>query len=334
MYAMYIDARNFAGTLSLRKLINYFRVRAMFYIRFIMRGAKYAGMPVSVSIEPTTSCSLSCPECPGGSGGFSRPQGNMELPGFQDIIEQLKGHLMVLMLYFQGEPLLNPDFFRMVAFARKNRIYTATSTNAQQLSDENSRKLVESGLDRLIISLDGIDQATYEKYRVGGDLEKVKEGVRNIMKWKKKLRSSRPYVIIQFLVFKANEHQLKAVKDLSRSLGADKLKLKTAQVYGFKGDTELIPENSKYSRYSRGADGNWKLKKLIRNRCFRMWSGVVITWDGMVVPCCFDKDASHQLGKLDEHSFKEIWKSKAYKEFRKQIFENRSKIDICSNCTE
>jgi len=334
MLARLIDACHFAGTLSLRKLINYFRIKVSYSLSKLIRRPKHAGMPLSLSIEPTTSCTLSCPECPSGRGEFTRPEGKMDISGFQGILNQLKGHLIYLMLYFQGEPLLNPDFFQMLALARKSRIYTATSTNAQHLGDENARKIVESGLDRLIISLDGTDQETYEKYRVGGDLEKVREGVRNIVKWKKKLRSSRPYVIIQFLVFKANEHQIPEIRELAKDLGADRLVLKSVQVYGYQEDTELIPDNNKYSRYLRDADGLWELKKPIKNRCYRMWSGAVISWDGRVLPCCFDKDAHHQLGKLDDHSFKEIWKGKEYSAFRSQILENRSNIDICRNCSE
>jgi radical SAM protein with 4Fe4S-binding SPASM domain len=222
----------------------------------------------------------------------------------------------------------------MVSYARNKRIYTATSTNAHYLDDENARKLVESGLDRLIVSMDGTDQETYEKYRKQGDFETVRKGIENIVKWKKKLRSSRPYIIIQFLVFRHNEHQVPEMKKLARELGADKLQFKTAQVYNFEDDDGLIPDNPKYSRYTRGTDGAWKLKKPVRNRCWRMWSGAVITWDGRVVACCFDKDAKHQFGKLGEQPFSTIWRSEAYNRFRKQILRNRREIKICSNCTE
>jgi len=291
-------------------------------------------MPFSMAIEPTTSCNLRCPECPSGLRSFTRPQGIMSMKLFSTIINQLKGHLLYLTLYFQGEPLLNPDFFEMIALASRKKIYTATSTNAHQIDDENARKLVESGLDRLIISMDGADQVTYERYRKGGDIEKVKEGIRNVVAWKKRLDSRKPMVIIQFLVFKFNEQQIPEVRQIANELGADRLDLKSAQVYGFENDTEFIPDNKKYSRYTHEADGSWKLKKAVKNRCFRMWSSSVISWDGRVVPCCFDKDAKHQLGQLEEDSYRNIWKSKKYNVFRKQILKARCEIDICRNCTE
>jgi len=332
-FAIVSDAFHFALTLSPLKLYNYVLIRSSYYLSILFRKPFHRGMPFSISVEPTTSCNLRCPECPSGLREFTRPQGSMSEVDFQNVIDQLKGQLMYLMLYFQGEPILNPDFFQMIEFARKKRIYTATSTNAHFLNDDNAKKLIESGLNRLIISMDGTDQGTYEKYRKEGELDKVKEGILNILKWKKELRSSRPYLIIQFLVFKHNEHQIPEIKKFAKGLGI-RLELKTAQVYNFRNDTELIPNNLRYSRYSRGSDGKWDLRKRGRNHCFRMWSGAVVTWDGRVVPCCFDKDASHQLGRLDNHFFKEVWKSKDYEEFRRQILEDRSRIDICKNCTE
>lgn len=327
------DAIIFTGTLSVRKLFNYILIKCSYFVSLVARHPHHRGMPVSISVEPTTSCNLNCPECPSGRKDFHRPRGNISLGEFQHVIDQLKGHLMYLMLYFQGEPLLNPEFFDMVSYARQNKVYTATSTNGHYLDDDNAKQLVRSGLDRLIISLDGTDQDTYEQYRRGGDIQRVLSGIRNVVKWKKELRSSRPFLIIQFLVFKHNEHQIKDIKKLTKELGV-RLELKTAQVYDHENDTLMIPESSKFSRYKRGGDGKWALKKPMRNRCSRMWDGAVITWDGRVVPCCFDKDATYQLGKLDNQSFKEIWKGKAYKDFRKQIFTDRSKIDICGNCTE
>ena len=119
------------------------------------------------------------------------------------------------------------------------------------------RKTVESGPDRLIISLDGLDQETYEKYRVGGSLEKVMEGTRNLVSWKKELRSRSPYIILQFIVFRTNEHQVEDVRKLARELGVDKLELKTAQVYDYEEGNPLIPENEDFSRYKKIGQGKY-----------------------------------------------------------------------------
>jgi MoaA/NifB/PqqE/SkfB family radical SAM enzyme len=112
--------------------------------------------------------------------------------------------------YFQGEPFLNPDFLTMVQYAVSKKIYTATSTNAHYLTDAVAKRTVESGLDRLIISIDGTTQETYQQYRVGGRLDKVLQGAANIVKWKKELKSKTPFVVFQFLVVRHNEHQVPA----------------------------------------------------------------------------------------------------------------------------
>ena len=268
----------------------------------------HLGNPYSISIEPTTACNLGCSECPSGLRSFKRPTGKITTDDYKKIIDQLFHDLVYLILYFQGEPYLSLNFFDMVKYAKSRRIYVATSTNAHFLDDERARMTVESGLDRLIISIDGTDQKTNESYRKGGSLEKVKQGIRNVVKWKKELKSSTPYLIGQFIVFGTNEHQMEEVKLLCEKLGIDKLEYKSAQVYDYEQGNELIPK--------------------------RMWRSCIITWDGKVLPCCFDKDADHQIGDMGTLTFKEIWESEAYSDFRNAIIKDRKQIDICKNCTE
>lgn len=328
------DGLRILRKISLRRLVNLARLYGSYYYSRHMGGFAHIGRPFTASIEPTTSCNLRCPECPSGLRQFTRPTGKMTLELYRRVIDELGPELFYLILYFQGEPFLNPLFFNMVDYARQKGIYTATSTNAHFLNDRFAEKTVRSGLDRIVISLDGTDQETYEKYRVGGKLDKVLEGVSNLVKWKRKLRSSTPFVVLQFIVFSSNEHQLDEVRKLARETGVDKLELKTAQVYDYEEGNELIPENQEYSRYKRSDNGKYRINNSLNNHCFRMWRGCVITWDGLVVPCCFDKDASHRLGDFKKQSFKEIWNSETYRNFRKRVFSERAGIDICRNCTE
>ena len=179
------------------------------------------GMPISISFEPTTSCNLRCPECPSGLRAFTRPTGMLRKDFFRETIDQLSKDLSYLVFYFQGEPFLNPEFLNMVQYAASKKIYTATSTNAHYLTDAVAKRTVESGLDRLIISIDGTTQETYQQYRVGGRLDKVLQGTANIVKWKKELRSTTPFIIFQFLVVRHNEHQIAAVKQLAKEMGVD-----------------------------------------------------------------------------------------------------------------
>lgn len=295
--------------------------------------ASIQGLPTSIAIEPTTSCNLRCPECPSGLRSFSRPTGMLSPALFENIINQLKDVLTHTTLYFQGEPYLNPDFLNLVKIASKKKIYTSTSTNAHYLTPEVADATVQSGLDRLIISIDGTTQDTYKQYRVGGKLEKVLEGAKNMVAAKKK-RGKGPHLIFQFLVVKPNQHQIEEVKSLAKNIGIDEVTLKTAQVYDYENGNPLIPTIDKYSRYKKTKKGTFELKNSLENKCWKMWHSCVITWDGKVVPCCFDKDAHYEMGNLNQHSFRKIWFSQKYNSFRQRIIDDRQSIDICTNCTE
>lgn len=252
---------------------------------------------------------------------------------FHEVIRQLAPELSYLTFYFQGEPYLHPQFLDMVSHAARQGIYTSTSTNAHYLRDETARATVESGLDRLIISIDGTTQETYESYRIGGNLEKVLDGAARVVYYKKKLRARTPHVVFQFLVVKPNEHQIDDVRALAKRIGADELVLKTAQIYDYKNGSDLIPENTRYARYRRKSDGTYEIKNRLLNECWRMWQGCVITWDGKVLPCCFDKDGAYAMGDLKKTSFRDIWHGEKYNAFRESLFRSRSEIEMCRNCT-
>ncbi len=328
------DTINLLSKLTPGRAWNAGKVLCSFYLSRIVRKPLQWGFPISISFEPTTSCNLRCPECPSGLRAFTRPTGMLQDNFFKQTIDQLSSELLYLIFYFQGEPYLNPDFLKMVKYASDKKIYTATSTNAHYLNDENARRTVESGLDRLIISIDGTTQEVYQQYRVGGKLHKVIEGAKNVVAWKKKLNSRTPYIFFQFLVVRPNEHQVEEIKWLAKECGVD-VRFKTAQIYDFINDPNgLIPSSAKFSRYKKDKHGNYQLRHSLSDHCWRLWHATVITWDGMVVPCCFDKDAQHQLGDLKGMPFREIWHNKRYIDFRKQILSGRKNIDICSNCSE
>lgn len=328
------DTLNMISKLSVKRVWNIIVVYFSYYISRWSKKTIHPGLPISLSIEPTTSCNLRCPECPSGLRSFSRPTGMLDPEFFKRIIDQIHDKIFYLTFYFQGEPFLNPAFLDMVSYASKQKMYTATSTNAHYISDEVARKTVESGIDRLIISIDGSSQETYEQYRVGGSLEKVLDATKRIVEWKKKLNSTKPYLVFQFLVVRPNEHQVDEVKNLANELGVDKIVYKTAQVYNFENGNDLIPINEKYSRYSKRSDGKYEIKNSLDNHCWKLWHSTVITWDGNVVPCCFDKDAQHRMGSLKEKTFKEIWNDSAYIDFRNSLLKSRNEIDICKNCSE
>lgn len=328
------DTLNLLGKMTPGRALNAARVFSSYHYSRLLGKPSHWAWPTSISIEPTTSCNLRCPECPSGLRSFTRPTGMLEPALFKQVIDELYGSLSYLTFYFQGEPYLNPNFLELVQYASRKKIYTATSTNAHFLTDEMAKRTIQSGLDRLIISIDGTTQETYQAYRVGGKLDKVLEGAKNIVRWKKELKSASPFVVFQFLVVKPNEHQIEEVHRLAKEIGVDHVALKTAQIYDYENGSELIPTIEQYSRYRKNSDNTYAIKNELTNNCWKMWQSCVITWDGKVVPCCFDKDAQYVMGDLSKQSFKEIWQSEKYNDFRASLLRSREEIEMCRNCTE
>ena len=328
------DSINFLSKLNGKKLWNAGSVLSSFYASKWTGRPLQKGFPFTVSVEPTTNCNLGCPECPSGLKSFTRPTGNLEYDFYKRTLDEIGDKLIYLYFYFQGEPYMHPGFLDLVSYASKKGIYTVTSTNAHFLTARKAKETVESGLDRILISIDGTTQETYQQYRIGGSLQKVIDGTKNLIAARKELKSATPHIVFQFLVVKPNEHQVAEVQQLAQELGVDEVKLKTAQVYDYENGNPLIPTTDKYSRYKRESDGRYRIKNELLNHCWKLWHSAVITWDGKIVPCCFDKDAQHQLGDLHSKTFAEIWQSDLYNSFRSRILKSRKEIDICTNCSE
>jgi len=328
------DQLNMIKCITFKKLYNLFILHISYRYSRLFKTKTSWGKPFSLSIEPTTACNLACPECPSGLKQFSRPTGKLLLKAHKKMLDEVESSVFYINYYFQGEPFLNPDFLELIKEAKKRKIYTATSTNAHFIDEKTSKDIVESGLDRLIISIDGLSQQTYEGYRKKGDLNKVIQGSKHLIKAKKELKSKTPYLIFQFLAVRYNEHEIPKILEFGKGIGVNETRIKTAQIYNYKNGSDLITKDLKYSRYKLNSDGTYSLKHKLNNHCWRMWSGAVITWDGIVVPCCFDKDAKHQMGNVLEQNFNTIWNNKKYQHFRHLLLNNRSSIDICQNCTE
>ncbi len=298
------------------------------------RAVPMRAMPMSLSVEPTTSCNLRCPECPSGLRSFTRPTGMLQPPMLEALLEELGPWLLYGNLYFQGEPYLHPQMNDLVRTFRRHGIYTSTSTNGHYLKPAQAEAIVESGLNRLIVSIDGATQQTYQQYRVGGQIERVIEGTRNVLAAARGRKG--PHLVWQVLAVGPNEQEIPELLRLARSLGVRECVIKTAQLDDPRDGHPLLTQRPELRRYDRGDDGIWRLRNPLADHCWRMWQGCVLTWDGRIVPCCFDKDAHHALGTFapGEKTFREVWHGAAYAAFRSQIFAQRSAIDMCRNCTE
>lgn len=293
---------------------------------------RFTHMPAFVSVEPAAICQLHCPECPVGMGNKSENATQktplMTREVWERVLGEIKETAHTVQFYFQGEPLLHKELNRMIYEANKYGLYTIVSTNAQAMTEELAMDLVGAGLDRIIISMDGLTDESYQAYRIGGSLEQCKKAIRYLREAKKNLESS-IRIEIQCLRLKTNEHEWKAFKQQYKSLGADRLVFKTAQLYHYAEGHPLMPSDPRYSRYCKGEDGLYHRKNLHRG-CFRVWSGVVVTTTGEVLPCCYDKNHSYSYGNIMDTPLAELFSNEKAMAFR--MAAEQEKPQICQEC--
>ena len=347
----YIERYGYA--FSWRRLWNAAKVISSMGLSWGLRRPIVWGRPFMLMVEPTNFCNLKCPLCPSGNGDMTRERGHMDLGRYRSLIDETGDDLVLLLLWNQGEPFINKEFVEMVRYAHARRIPTMTSTNGHFVrTREQALDLVDSGLDEIIISLDGVDQETYERYRVGGKLERVLEAARLLAAAKRERGSATPLVNLQFIVFRHNEDDLPEATRLALELEADKFLVKTAQVYSSEDAATFLPEQELYRRYegagakgdgSPGPEGNGlRVKGQPVRGCKVLWYSSMVNWDGAVAPCCFDKDVDYPLGRAfpagpgNGHggTFGEAWRSRAYADFRRTVLADRGAVDMCRNCSE
>ena len=315
------------------RLLNAAKIVASFQISKLIRKPIVWGKPITFSVEPTNFCNLECPECPSGLGALTRPLGLLKFEKFKEVIDQIYGDCFYIQLFFQGEPYINKELPQMIKYAQSKNIYVSISTNGLLINEKKVDLILDNAPDKLIFSIDGLDEKSYQNYRIGGTFKDADSALRLFMKKKKEKMLKNPFVEFQFIVMKQNEDQIEKVFEYGKEVGVDKVVLKTMQVSSYESANNFLPENEDYRRYIV-SNGEVKMKGKMQDHCFALWRTSVVTWDGKIVPCCFDKDAKYEMGLLNGKSFEEIWNSDKYYKFRKAVLKNRKGIDMCTNCTE
>lgn len=318
---------------TIKRAWNVVKIMSSFTASRLTRKPIVWGMPISYSIEPTNHCNLHCPECPSGLGTLTRPLGLLKINDFKKWIDEIKDTGFYVQLFFQGEPYINKHLPEMIRYAQQSNIYISISTNGHFITEKNVDFVLNNAPDKLIYSVDGLDEESYQQYRVGGTFAQADIGLRTLIKRRTELRMKKPFVEFQFIVMKQNENQIESVEKYCKERGVDRIAFKSMQISSFENAVKFLPADQKYSRYILDKN-SYRIKNKLKDHCFALWRTSVITWDGNVVPCCFDKDAKFTLGTLNGRSFEEIWNSDKYNEFRRGVLNNRKGLDMCSNCTE
>lgn len=297
-----------------------------------LRTERVWGMPYRYYLDPINICNLHCPLCPTGLGILGRPRGRFALAAFRRLIDQIAPYAYTVELYNWGEPFLHPDIVEMIRYAHSRRIAVRLSSNMNHFSPELAQAVVEAGLDRIIVSLDGCSQETYARYRRDGDLERVCKNVRLLVEAKQRAHSRTPFILVRMLVMRHNEGEIEAVRALAEALGADAFSL--APVFVDTTDpaqiTEWLPTNRALSAYEETAvpANRWA--------CADLWEAMTINWDGGVSPCCWVHQASTDLGSAFERPLRELWNSPAYRSARRAFARGGPKAPlvetVCNRC--
>jgi len=225
----------------------------------------------------------------------------------------------------------------MISYAKQKRIVVSAVTNAQCIDRPTASRIVDSNLDRITISLDGVTQESYEKYRVGGKFYKAVEAIRSIVEEKSKKNTPFPFITVQFLVMRHNEDEMEEIKNLAAELRVDGLVFKKVcdmnePLPDFGNIDKHMPRNAKYRAYKvENKSVRWNTGRKDIDFCGMAWNYPVITWDGELYPCCVAYDAL-SMGNVFEGGFKKAWNSERFVSFRKKLTEDKHSIYPCRDC--
>lgn len=324
----YIKIMNF------NRLYNLLLLYSTYFLSKFFNKIIYTAKPYAISIEPIVGCNLKCSGCELGAGMINRKKSKMLFEDYFVILNKIPKSVFHINLFAQGEPLLHDQIDSMLRIANEKRIYVMISTNGLLLNEEIANTLIKSKLDHIIISLDGHNSTSYEKYRIGGDFETVKKNIQTLVEAKKKLNSKFPLIEIQTVVLSYNEYFLDEIKKLSQKLKVDKFSIKTAYSPDLENIPEYLPNNPQYLRYHKLKDGTLNPKNKPPKICFRAWSSLVVQQNLDIVPCCYDKNADFILGNLKTQNFDEIIKSKTLLNLRKSLLTSENIPKMCNNCIQ
>jgi MoaA/NifB/PqqE/SkfB family radical SAM enzyme len=313
---------------------------------------KVRSKPYVLYLDSVSYCNLRCPFCPTGARTSDRKPSRLSVGNFEHLIDHIGPYLFDLRFYNWGEPLLNKDLPQMIKYAKKHHLMVSISTNLSvPLEPETVKEIVDSGLDFMLCSIDGVSQETYQKYRVGGNFECVINNVRMIQKTKRESDRSTPYVVWQFLVFRHNEKDIEAARTMADELGIPlylerpyimdhanpKEWISTIPEYG----GEVIVRSLKPIR-STMVLRNGKLSNfpVSSEPCSWLWSAMAISPNGSISPCCGVDNEANDFGSIRNSEddqwnasvIDQVWNNRSYQNARALFGENAQDNHVICNC--
>ena len=319
-----------------RKWINLARVE----LERKLRRIELKSLPYLLIIDPCNYCNLKCPLCPTGIGELGRQQAMMSLEHFKRYFDPLAPYLFEAYLHNWGESLLNKQVFDMIAHAQSKNVGTNLSSNLSATSSDDLDRLIESGLEYLVVSLDGTDQETYGKYRIRGKYENVVENMSQIIQRRNRAGKKTPFVEWQFIIMKQNEHQIPEAEMMAEKLGVDLLRfipveclmsLKTGKKLPTNGTLQVWKEEPKVIIESNS------LVKLENQGLVSIFTGPWSLTRMEGFPCCvvYRKDRDFDVLGDMERPIREIWNNDKYLSARSHFSSRKApnrQPTVCDTC--
>ena len=301
--------------------------------------SKIFDWPYLAMVETCSFCNLQCPTCTTPHDKIKRAKVAMSLENYKKIIDNIKGSISVVLPWFSNEPLVNPHLVEMIKYSHQNNLYTVISTNAVLLNDKKSRELLGSGLDEVLICLDGLTKESYEAFRKGAVFEEVMKNIKNFCEIKKQSGRRKPFVELQFILTKLNQNEIEGVKKLADLLGVDRLRIKSFALSEYAYSKEeiknlsdkFLPDHPEYAskiRYEK-KDGNFEIKNR-KKICNLPSSNIVVLVDGRVSMCCYDINGQYVYGNVLDRPLKYFWHLPEVRDKRNKS--KRREYPLCKVC--
>jgi radical SAM protein with 4Fe4S-binding SPASM domain len=262
---------------------------------------------------------------------------------FRRILDEAGPYAFTLLLWDWGEPFVNPHIYDMIAYAKTKQVKVISSTNGHIFAQpDRAEQLVRSGLDTIIFAVDGMTQASYERYRQGGTLETALEGIRQVIAARTRFGTCTPTVNFRFIVMDQNESEIPLVRELAPRLGVDVLTFKTlnhslqdpykdtAPAVAARG-IAYAPRQERFRRFRTNASGE-RLRRR-HNPCKQLWNNPSIHWSGAVCPCSFDPQDKYVLGDLTRQNFHDVWHGEPYRKLRREFRSHWDQMHLCGECS-
>jgi|SaaInlStandDraft_2_1057019.scaffolds.fasta_scaffold03332_7 MoaA/NifB/PqqE/SkfB family radical SAM enzyme len=323
------------GRVSFRKILN--AAHCWFAQKFHF--VKAAPFPFMINFELWNECNAQCTFCrtddgviydqnPENKGQVPIPKGKMSLELYKEIIEQSKDHILIAVLYVNGEPLMYKGLYEAIQFASDRGVATLISTNGELLTENNIKKLLESGLDFVKIAISGFSQDIYTVQHRGCHIEKIKDNLETLARLRD-LGQHKILTMLDYVYYQYNSHEYQSALDFGQRLGF-MVSRRPGNLF------KLSEEHPELAQHEKPQEAPKHLP--VKNLCDWPWKVMTVDWNGNIYPCCDyvvwnnqEPNATFEVGKSN---VKDIWNGPAVIENRTvHLTKGRGGYDICSECT-